>query len=369
MTKKPNAAALIDKYVKGLCTPEEAAWVEAAFNEELRENTELYSEEEITEAHFRIKAVIAQHVAHDSKATKMRRWSRFVAAASVVLLLGGGLFYFVHRQSQNEHFVEVAHVVQPGGNKAYLRMADGRQIELSSLNQEVIVGDSIYYEDGQVVSGLGEGQSMTLHTPRGGQYRLTLPDGTKVWLNAASSISYPTHFGSNQREVEISGEVYFEVAHDARRPFIVHSDKQEIEVLGTRFNVRVYPDEEEVYSTLAEGRVRVLDIARGSSALLSPGQQSVVSGRRPVVVKNVDISGILAWTMGRFSFDNKSFDEVMQELGRWYDLDIVYTGEVPKETFFGGAFRNNELAIVLDLLESAEIDYQIKGKQLTINYR
>ncbi|RYG06176.1 MAG: FecR family protein, partial [Chitinophagaceae bacterium] len=254
MTKKPSAAAILEKFAKNKCTPQEVAWLEAAFNEELKVNEQVFAKEEIEAAHLRMRSALDEYLSASKKTKKLMNWTRMVAAASIVILLGIGLLYFTQKPNRIENLIVLTHKVKPGGNKAYLTLPNGRQIALDSKNEQVIMKDSIFYENGELIGVSEPAKSLVLQTPRGGQYRLTLADGTKVWLNAASSITYPTRFNAERREVSISGEVYFEVAHDKTKPFIVRANQQEVEVLGTHFNISAYPEQENIYTTLAEGK-------------------------------------------------------------------------------------------------------------------
>lgn len=302
-----------------------------------------------------------------------------VAAAAALLIGVLAIGYYTLRQENDDTVSGTENTledVSPGGNHAQLILSDGRVIELSPEQSGIVVGDAIVYSDGEeVLAGdwLGDPESgrdvlpaqLVLATPNGGQYQIKLPDGTQAWLNAGSTLRYPTRFAAHERVVELDGEAYFSVAAGGDRPFRVISKGQEVEVLGTDFNVSAYGDELAVKTTLIEGRVMLHTTPEGQSIPLSPGEQGILSGGQ-LSKTEVDVSNFIAWKEGRFSFEEKSFDEVMRELGRWYDLDIVYEGPIPNKSYYGGAYRSSQLSIVMRLLRSADVDYRKEGRKLII---
>jgi ferric-dicitrate binding protein FerR (iron transport regulator) len=302
------------------------------------------------------------------------RISRFRAyrwhwAAAAMLLFAfaatwSGLKYF---GSDKEH-IELAHTtIEPGGNKATLTLANGKEIVLRTDQEGIIVGNSISYRDGSGVADddltdLGENsKQLILQTPRGGTYQITLPDGTEAWLNAATTLKYPSRFTDEHRTVEVQGEAYFDVqsayrSDGSKIPFKVISKQQEIEVVGTRFNISAYPQQPYSKTTLIEGTVILKD--RGRHFVLKPGDQATTTAK-DTKLRQVQTATYTSWRNGKFSFDDKSFAEIMNEIGHWYDLTIVYEGKIPKEELVGDAFRNQNLQFVLRVLDVAEIDYSI----------
>jgi len=210
----------------------------------------------------------------------------------------------------------------------------------------------------------------TVTTPAGGQYQVTLPDGSRVWLNAASSITYPTMFNGNDRTVQITGEVYFEVAHDATKPFRVKSNGQTIEVLGTHFNINAYDDENVIKTTLLEGSVKVT--TGDHVALLQPGQQSqVATAENPTGIfkgiQNVDTDEAVAWKNGLFRFDKADIKTIMRQFSRWYDVDVVYQGDIKERVFSGSMHRNLSAANALELLSLANVHFTIDRKNIVVS--
>lgn len=306
-------------------------------------------------------------------------WYR--AAAILIVLLGAATFWYIYNKRENVKPVARQPVqdVIPGGNKATLTLADGVVIALDSATQgEIAMQGASSVEklsNGQIVytadaSKSGKVLWNTMTTPRGGQYRLRLPDGTQVWLNAASSITYPVAFKGNTREVKISGEAYFEVAHDEKHPFIVtmlpkeNISRGSILVLGTHFNVNAYPEESSVRATLLEGKVQV-NTAFGK-ATLAPGEQALMNNKAPQIFK-VNVEQVVAWKNGLFNFNQVSFDEILRQLSRWYDVEIVYNGNVGTKKFAGEIQRDLNLSEILKVLKEASgMQFRIDGKRLIV---
>jgi transmembrane sensor len=306
----------------------------------------------------------------------IRKFYWIAAAAIIVAFIA--LFWtdevYMHKEVTPP---TVSTTIEPGGNKATLTLADGTQINLSTSQDGIVVKNGISYGDGTTLQENGlldhvyrKVAQLVLQTPRGGTYRVTLPDGTQVWLNAASKLTYPTHFTDKQRVVELVGEAYFDVQSAYRNdgskiPFKVISNQQEIDVLGTQFNISAYPDQASSKTTLIEGKIVLTD--QHKQVVLSPGDQAITThlGTR---VQQVNTRNYMAWRDGKFSFDGKSFEEVMTEIGHWYDLTIAYEGRVPDVELAGDAFRNQNIGLVLRVLDVADINYSldVAKRKLTI---
>jgi ferric-dicitrate binding protein FerR (iron transport regulator) len=205
----------------------------------------------------------------------------------------------------------------------------------------------------------------TLSTPRGGQYQLVLPDGSKVWLNASSSIHFPTAFAGHERNVELTGEAYFEIAKNKQKPFHVNVNGMQVEVLGTHFNVNAYGDEGAIKTSLLEGSVK---IKKGNiSGLLKPGQQGVLKkNSTDLEIKNADMNEAIAWKNGLFEFDGADIKSIMREIGRWYDVDVVYAGKVPDRRFEGKISRDAQLSDVLKILALSNVKFSVEGKKIIV---
>lgn len=306
----------------------------------------------------------AAHQLHSIKVVRSRnRW--WMAAAAAILLAAAGIYFL---QQPAPHAVTVQHTdVQPGGSKAVLTLADGTNIPLDSVGNQVIrpgiiqQGDELQYKEESATVSYN-----VLTTPRGGQFRLTLPDGTKVWLNAASSLRYPTVFTGTERTVAVTGEAYFEVVQNVGKPFrVTITGQATIEVLGTRFNVNAYPEESSINTTLLEGAVKVS--AGQHSAVLKPGEQAQVNASGLIsVMADVNLDEVMAWKNELFYFRDADIRTVMRQLERWYDVKVEYAGPVPERRFQGEIQRNLPLSDVLEGLKTTGIRFTIEERKIIV---
>ena len=298
-----------------------------------------------------------------------RKVIRLAAAAIVIGMLAGTYLLFQDKK-EVKVIAERKADINPGSYKARLTLADGRTITLDSAGTGELAKEgttAIVNKSGQLVYRSGEKQHEvlynTLNTARGEAYSIVLADGTKVWLNSGSSIKFPVTFNDNERKVEITGELYFEVAKNAGRPFKVNiAGKGEVEVLGTHFNVSAYEDETAIKTTLLEGLVRV-----NNSVILKPGQQVIAAGAI-TVDSNVDIEKIVAWKENVFLFSADNIQTVMKQIERWYDVEIEFKGEVSDRHFTGIISRNNKVSEVLKMLQgTGKIQFEITGKKIIVS--
>lgn len=320
----------------------------------------------------------------------VRKLYPYAAAASVILVLLAGYYFFVNPKQGEVQTAAHSQIqgtdIAPGGNKAILTLADGTQVVLDSAGNGVIAlqgATKIQKEDGGLITYQADrtaGKELRyneISTPRGGQFQIMLPDGSKVWLNSASSIRFPVEFVGDNRSVSITGEVYFEVAHNAQKPFFVSFNDVSVKVLGTHFNVDTYGDEGDIRTTLLSGSVEVGYAAQ--KVRISPGEQARVglqavdgqSGKGNIdhnlkVVKNVDVDKVMAWKDGYFSFEGEKISGIMNKISRWYDVTVIYEGEKPAGHFSGIVSRNLELSKVLYALELYGVKYKLEGKTLII---
>ncbi|WP_353196530.1 FecR domain-containing protein [Parapedobacter defluvii] len=266
----------------------------------------------------------------------------------------------------------------PGGNRATLTLADGRTITLDEGRTGIVIaGDAITYNDGDALAEVDEKVKLTwleLGTPKGGTYQVTLPDGTRVWLNAASTLRYPSRFSDTERLVELTGEAYFSVTRDSKRSFKVVSAGQKVEVLGTEFNVSAYSDDPETKTTLVEGKVRLyLANERNQETLekddyveLVPGEQGVTRGEN-LSKTHVDTALYTAWKSGYFYFKRTPVEEILRQVARWYDVEIKYEGNIPSETLSGDINRDVSLLGLLAILKQSTINVSLDGRILTVH--
>lgn len=300
-----------------------------------------------------------------------RGWFKYAAA---IILIAGAVTAIVvssDRQSQPTRISDnklLQTDIAPGTNKAVLTI-DNKQVELATNKTGITVSSVIAYTDGEKLIDVGK--MLTLTTPKGGQYQLVLPDGSKVWLNAASSIKFPAAFTSGNRHVEVTGEVYMEIAQNSNRPFIVSSEGSQIEVLGTSFNINAYENEGVVKTTLVDGSVKV-----NQQVILKPGQQAIQpldttavtasSEQQPRVI-TVDVTQALAWKNGVFNFKGMDIKSVMRQLERWYDIKVQYRGTVSDDLIFEGKmYRSVSLSSVLILLRDMGVKLELDGRTLIV---
>lgn len=314
--------------------------------------------------------------------TPVRSINRYLrtwwAAAAILILISAGIFTLFNKNSKDQPIAgnqaPASEIITPGGNKAVLTLADGTTIILDSaangtLSQQ---GNSkvIKKENGQLAyqsSNAAQAaiQYNTVTTIRGGQYQLILSDGSKVWLNAASSLRFPASFAGKERSVELTGEGYFEVARNPAMPFKVKiNGESEVSVLGTAFNINAYPDERTMNTTLIEGSVNFTAV-NGESVKLKPGQQAQ-SGSAVSVINNVDIDEITAWKSGWFNFDRADIASIMRQVSRWYDVEVVFQGQPSKKTFSGIVSRSHQISEVLKIMEKAGVRFRIDGRKITV---
>jgi transmembrane sensor len=317
---------------------------------------------------------------------------RWMAAAAIVVVIGTAIFLAIDRQPERTGPVVVAkptaNDVLPGGNKATLRLSNGQVINLDSAANGSLATQGntkiVKLADGQIaytMEGKAAAEVMynTMSTPPGGQFKLKLPDGTDVWLNAASSITYPAAFTGNNRTVSITGEAYFEVAtlrlrSGQKMPFKVIIPPKpggpggaEVEVLGTHFNINSYEDEANIKTTLLEGSVKVSSTVNGQWSMLKPGEQAVLAGHSPFTIDHSpDLDQVMAWKNGLFNFNKVSLQDVMKQIARWYDVEVVYQGQIKPKKFGGEIQRDLNLSEVLDGLKETGIHFRIEGKKLIV---
>lgn len=314
------------------------------------------------------------------KSGKVKRmsWFRYAAAAVLLIMLGGGYYLFFKSKpdkvKQEEVVAKAQHDVEPGQFKAKLTLADGSVLVLDSFSNNRLVqqgGTNVYTRDGELIYNPAKSKEdkeifhNTLTTARGESYKLILPDGSKAWLNAASSVRFPVSFTGNERRIEITGEVLMEVVSNKTKPFIVSVNNTEVKVLGTVFNVNSYEEENGIITTLVEGKVL---LTKGSKSLvLTPGQQAQVTEEGNMELdKEADIDKATGWQRGLFVFKGDDVKTVMNQLARWYDVKVIYKGEI-KDKFYAVIKRNQSASNVLYALEQSSGHYKIDGNTIIVS--
>jgi len=370
---------LINLYLKGTCTPAQKEEVEKWYEEHQFTELEFYSQDEvlIADSAQRSLTILKRKIlsAQPERIRSIRLF--YIAAAVMLLLLSVGLMVYnnFNTSSGNYYVNDIA----PGKNKAVLKLADGSSIVLdNAANGNLVTRSGIRItktKDGQLVFSANaasgqkiapsNGHTNTITTPRGGQYQVELPDGTVVWLNAASSLQFPESFqASQQRRVTLSGEAYFQVARDTKRPFIVHTDEQDVKVLGTHFNINSYQEETAVKTTLLEGSVE-LSFSK-QHLVLKPGEQAVCKGE-DLQIHAVDTEDAIAWKNGKLKFSNENIRELMRRIARWYDVEVVYEGNMTNKDFSGSVSRYENVSKILDVLESTNtVHFKVEGRRITV---
>ncbi|MHB1178988.1 MAG: FecR family protein [Daejeonella sp.] len=392
-------AGLIVRHLRGELSPDE----QEAFNQWLTEDkrNRLFLETLSNEPSFRkdlqffssvdVSSAWQKVAQHPFKKREVKLWepiAKWKYAALLTFFITAGLAFYIgyNKEKQvvvaqkiNQHYKDD---VLPGGDKARLELADGSVVVLENVSNGSLQsqgGTQVVKQDGQLVYNAAKGNHSVeisynkISTPKGGQYQVILADGSKVWLNAGSSLRFPTAFTDKEREVELTGEAYFEVAKQTvpsgrsrvRVPFKVKTYDVSVEVLGTHFNVMAYSNEKSINTTLLEGSVKVSQLATHQSQLLRPGQQAKVKGS--IQLLNVDTEEIVAWKNGFFQFNGADIKTVMGQIERWYDVEIDYEGKLPLKHFTGVISRNINVSKVLNMLElTGGVKFEIKGKRISV---
>lgn len=313
---------------------------------------------------------------------KVRPWHFTAATAALLCVCIGLLWYNRLPPTHTAHSSTTAQAIVPGGNKATLTLADGRTVFLSEAQSGVVViGDGLMYNDGSTVLKSQQEDTtipnavsplMTMTTPKGGTYQITLSDGTKVWLNSASTLKYPQRFDAHERIVQLKGEAYFEVTPQQqdkifpKTPFLVKTDNQMVKVLGTHFNIAAYPDEPDTKTTLVEGTVQVTNLSSQVAKQLSPGKQSIIRGQY-METKNVDIEPEIAWKNGYFAFADEHISNVMSTIARWYDIEVEYQGDMTNKYFGGTLSRFEDFETLLKTIElTGSVRFKITGRRVIV---
>jgi ferric-dicitrate binding protein FerR (iron transport regulator) len=403
-----SLAYYLDRYTRGTLTPEERVVLarllhdpayEAEVQQLLDENWAYWEELglDLPKTYSRLEQQVAQRIANEEAAAAVAteppvhrvhflRRGFFKYAAAIIILFGiAAYLYFANEKPQknlakNDHSLPAD--ISPGGNKAVLTLSDGSTITLDSAANGVLAqqgktsvvklsnGEIAYRPKGAAADDV---VMNTLTTPNGGQYQLNLPDGSKIWLNAASSVTYPAVFVGPTRKICITGEAYLEVAKDKTRPFLVDIDgKSVVEVLGTSFNINSYGDEGQIKTTLITGSVRMSSDRQPRTSgtdgvILKPGQQAIQGNTNtPIVIQSADIDKVLAWKNGVFSFEGKSFQAVMMDIQRWYNVQIQYEGKLPAFQFSGKMDRGVMLSTVLKFLSDYGVKTRLEGNILIV---
>lgn len=358
---------LLRKRETGELTAIENAQLESWYNDYISKSEQQPSTEDLKNSIINLR--LGLPLAYAKPVSKM--WISLSIAASFLILISVGLFLYTQRSftitEKNRYTGDIA----PGRNAATLTLADGRKIRLSDAAAGELAkqqgADISKTKDGKLVYKISGTESKsvaynTLNTAKGEQIEIVLPDGSLVWLNAASQLKFPTTFaGQKNRAVELIGEGYFEVFKNKKSPFIVKANKQQVQVLGTHFNISNYADDTEAKTTLLEGSVMI-----NQSTTLKPGEQGTGSGSQFKVMK-VDTELAVAWKNNKFMFERARIEDIMKMVERWYNVEVVYKGEIPTEEFGGSVSRFDNVSKVLSILElTGNVHFKIEGRRIIV---
>ncbi|WP_342328547.1 FecR domain-containing protein [Pedobacter sp. FW305-3-2-15-E-R2A2] len=391
MTTK-SISELLTRYYNNECTPEEEARVNEWFAEHGSATTS-FEQMDAEAQQVWVNALFTDITAANAlktptpKVLKKRLWPRIAAAAAVLIGIGIGL-YVVSHESEQGRVISYANTIHPAKNAATLKLADGKVISLNESKTGIVIDiAALTYDDGTavVLNSAAEKQlqseadekagNLTVSTPTGRQYQLILPDGSKVWLNASSALTFPTIFSAKgNRMITLIGEAYFEVAKDKSRPFIVKTNTQEVKVLGTHFNIN--SNHSTVRTTLLEGSIAVSPLGyvndqeglalSSAAVLLKPGEQAVQKSGKIEVI-SVDTEQAVSWKDGWFYFKSASLSEVLNEAAKWYDLKITYKSDVPADRFTGKVPRTASLGMFIKVLQLSDVKFKLEGRNMIID--
>ncbi|MDB5120265.1 MAG: FecR protein [Sphingobacteriales bacterium] len=388
--EKEQFLQFLDIYISGKASLEEEQQL-LNFYDSFEKSTDLNQQPEIEQVGEKMLNHLMETVCKDEtfkQVSQQYQWKK-AAIAAVVLITTMAGFYFHSRKEQpdSEQFTEIniKNDIAPEYNNAILRLADGSRISLNDATKGLIASQGniaitktatgqIVYEQSKTHKINTDAPSAIniIENPKGGKCQIVLPDGSRVWLNSASTLSFPITFAKTERKVTLTGEAYFEIAHNKKVPFRVESDNQIVEVLGTHFNIKSYKDEAYTKTTLLQGSVRIIlrspQLKTPKTQLLKPGEQSLTNSSQPEIkIESTDTAKVNAWKNGHFSFNNTPLQDIMKEIARWYDMDLIYEGKVPADEFTGYISNEVKISKLLKILEQSEnVKFAIKGRTLKI---
>jgi transmembrane sensor len=367
-----KATELLKKYENGTISADEKALLETWYLQQAKNSKDQLSPEQLDESVGYLKAQLPVKLGKERSI-----WSRIAAAASILVILSAGGYFLIRKPLPQQIAQNKPHEILPGTNQATLTLANGQKIALTkSLSGKLAQqgnttinmtsgGEITYTQKDAAHPQVTEVAYNTLTTKRKEQFPLVLADGTKVWLNSSSAITYPVTFNGKERRVSITGEAYFEVVHNAAQPFRVTVSGQTVEDIGTEFNINAYDDEPAIKTTLITGSARV---TKGShKAILKPGQATITKLRQDdILVEDADVEEASAWKNGQTLFDDEDIQSIMRQVSRWYDVDVVYEGKIPNRRFAGGISRKSNLSSLLKVLEANKIHCTVENQKIII---
>ena len=402
MTKEEEFREILSRYTEGIATAEEIAFLERSYQAWADLDTSAYTPEfldQMKTLHWtRLSARLQLEDTTPTPITQVpsRRllFRRIAIAAALGTIIFGVTLFYYYQHGNTSQSVQVSNQndIAPGRNSATLTLSNGKRILLSAIKNGTIADESGVSiskgSKGQIiytVNGTGASSNAlnTLETSRGERSQVQLPDGTTVYLNAASSLSYPAIFSKQQeRKVTLSGEAYFEVAKDKLHPFIVQTSGQQVQVLGTHFNINAYTNETVIKTTLLEGSVSVTPLSAGSGSsaaavkpvkaakdaiILKPGQQSSLTKTEKLLVRDVDVQAEIAWINGKFVFEHENIRSIMRKISRWYNVDVIYEGDVENKALWGSISIYADVTKVLEVLAgTGAVKFEIRDNTIIV---
>ncbi|MBN8720753.1 MAG: FecR domain-containing protein [Sediminibacterium magnilacihabitans] len=371
--KKQTFQALLDKYLNGTATAAERRLVEAYYEKlSARQGDLSKADRRLLEKVGRNLSELVQKPSGNKARIIPFYKRRATAAAAAILLLMAATTYFLWNEKPKpvNTIAKISDIQAPVTNRAMITLGNGRTVYLDSAANGSLATEGnvqlIKLADGKIAYS-GSSDKVTYHTitnPKGSKViDLALSDGSHVWLNAESSLTFPIVFNQHSRELTATGEMYFEVEKAKTWPFVVTHGDTKVTVLGTHFNVNAYDDEQDIRVTLLQGAVKISN--KTGSGLLKPGEQARVS-KNIHITKEVDLDAVMAWKNGRFNFDNASLSTVLRQLARWYDLEVVYEGAIPEREFGGQMQRDLSLSQILEILQKMDVKFRVEGKKLLV---
>lgn len=370
--QQKDIEVLLKKHQSGECTPEETAFLESWYAQWNEEIPPFISPEQLAED-LQLISLNIEPLNEISRQPKL--WPRIVVAAAILLIISATGYFFIHEPAPQKQMAQIQpQVIVPGHNQATLTLANGQKIVLSKglsgkLAQQGNTQISVNGAGEVVYTGSdvqAEVRLNTLSTTTGEQspYPLVLADGTKVWLNSNSSITFPTAFNGNNRQVQIIGEAYFQVTHNSSKPFTVKAGNQIVEDIGTAFNINSYEDEPAIRTTLVEGSVRVT--ANGDAKVLKPGQRSVVT-KHSIITQASDSEAETAWVGGKFIFHDEELHGVMRQLARWYNIEVIYDYDPGNVSIDGRFSKSRNISQILKaFVQTGAVKFKIKGNVVRV---
>lgn len=371
-----DARELLLKYKEGKASAEEKALLENWLHNFNAESEHAFSDEHLQAVHQQNWTAVKQQI---RIRPSYRLWQKFTVAATIIMCVGLA-FYFYPESGNNPapQHVKIAPIIA-GGSKAFLTLSNGKKIALTEAGNgklaeqsgirisKTAAGTLLY----QIVAQKDQHNSRpdynTIETPKGGEYQLILPDGSKVWLNAASVLTFPANFfGLKERKVELNGEAYFEIAKNKNAPFVVKSARQEVKVLGTHFNISAYASEQSTTTTLLEGSVKILNPEKTANIILKPGQGATMNSGK-IKVYETDTEEAIAWKNGLFIFNEENIRSIMKKISRWYDVEVVFKGDMDQIYFVGNYSRSKNLENLLKNIElTGKVYFKIEGRRIEV---